>query len=64
MTSKRIDGPTLHGGMYEVATFVKLATLDEVDEAQADGIVIAEYDGDGRWLYETVAEWNPLAASL
>lgn len=53
---------TPQGGEYAVFTFVRLATLEEVDKASADGVIVAEYDGDGIWIGETVASFDPTLA--
>ena len=58
MTTERIDKATPHGGDYMVATYVRLTTLEEVDRADADGIVIAEYTTDGKLLMETVGSYE------
>lgn len=59
MTTERTDGPTPAGGEYAVATYVELATLNEVDKARADGIVVAEFDGDDKMILETVGGFDP-----
>ncbi len=38
-----------------VAVYMRLADFVEVDKADADGMVITEYDADGNQLHETVA---------
>lgn len=55
MSQERINGPTPNGGEYMLARYVMLATMDDADEADADGVVITEYTGDDKFLMETVA---------
>lgn len=45
-TSKRLDGPTPHGGAYAVATFTN-ERGEIVDESVATWAVAAEFDEDG-----------------
>jgi len=59
VTSIRREGPTLNGGAYELAVYVRLATFEEVDEADADGLVITEYGTDGGFLFEMVGTLRP-----
>jgi hypothetical protein len=55
MTTTRSEGPTPNGGDYALATYVLLETMEEVDEAAADGIVVSEYTDAGEMICETVA---------
>ena len=54
MTSRRIDGPTPNGGDYSIGVYVDLESLSEVDEAEADGLIITEYTSEGTVIHETV----------
>lgn len=63
MTQERTDGATPNGGDYSVAVYVNLQTMDEVDKAVADGIVISEYTADGAFIGETVGGWAPPTGS-
>ncbi len=56
MTTERTEGPTPAGGDYAIATYVDLATLEEVDRDAADGMIVTEYDAGGAVLLETVAK--------
>lgn len=56
MTAERHEGPTPAGGVRSVAVYVDLATLEERDKTEADGLVISELDADERFIAETVAE--------
>jgi hypothetical protein len=56
MTATRREGPTAHGGAYEVAVFMSMPDWIEVDEKDANTVVITEYEADGSFLYETVGE--------
>ena len=54
MTSERIDGPTPNGGDYSIGVYVDLESLSEVNEAEADGLIITEYTLEGTVIHETV----------
>lgn len=59
MTRERTDAPTPGGGDYSIAVFVDGATMNEVDKAVADTIIISEYLTDGTFVRETVGTWTP-----
>ena len=55
MASKRIDGPTPNGGAYSIGVYVNLEEWREVNDlAEATGLVITEFDSEGRQIFETV----------
>jgi hypothetical protein len=54
MASERLTGPTPLGGDYCIAVYVRLATLDEVDKDQTDGVIVSEFSTRGEQLGETI----------
>jgi hypothetical protein len=56
---ERVEGPTPNGGAYAVAVYLRGDMAEEVDKADADTMVITEYDEQGRFVHETVAACKP-----
>lgn len=53
MTKVRVNGPTPSGGKYSIGTYMD-CNHNEVDEDEADIIMIGEYDENDNMINEVV----------